>query len=78
MDGFEFVERVRANPEWHDIPIVVITAKMLTDDERARLNGRVADLYRKADSNIEEVIASLCKRLRLATRVGAASALVHG
>jgi CheY-like chemotaxis protein len=78
MDGFEFVERVRANPDWQDIPIIVITAKMLTEEERARLNGRVADLYRKADNNIEDVITSLCKRLRLTARVGAAVAPGHG
>ena len=63
MDGFEFVERYRENPDWHDIPIVVITAKTLTSEDTARLNGWVEDLYRKADHNIEQVVADLCKRL---------------
>ena len=26
MDGFEFVERLRASDEWRDIPVVVVTA----------------------------------------------------
>ena len=30
MDGFEFLVKLRAQPEWSDIPVVVITAKELT------------------------------------------------
>ena len=27
MDGFEFIEQLRTNPEWRSIPLVVVTAK---------------------------------------------------
>jgi CheY-like chemotaxis protein len=64
MDGFEFVEHYRDNPAWHDIPIVVVTAKTLTDEDRARLNGWVGNLLHKADANIEAVLADLGRRLR--------------
>jgi CheY-like chemotaxis protein len=34
MDGFEFLERVRAQDEFAELPIVVLTAKDLTAEER--------------------------------------------
>jgi signal transduction histidine kinase/CheY-like chemotaxis protein len=40
MDGFEFLERVRANPATSHVPIVVLTAKDLTDTERRLINER--------------------------------------
>jgi signal transduction histidine kinase/CheY-like chemotaxis protein len=33
MDGFEFLEHLRANAAWRDIPVVVITAKTLEQKE---------------------------------------------
>jgi CheY-like chemotaxis protein len=47
MDGFEFVTELRLNPEWHTIPIVVVTAKDLTLDERRLLNGYVERILQK-------------------------------
>jgi signal transduction histidine kinase/CheY-like chemotaxis protein len=41
MDGFAFAAEVRRHPEWRSIPIVVITAQDLTNDDRRRLNGNV-------------------------------------
>lgn len=40
MDGFEFLQRVRDIPAAADVPIVVLTAKDLTDDERKVINER--------------------------------------
>ena len=48
MDGFEFVDRVRQHPEWRSIPIVVVTAKDLSDEDRRRLNGYVETILHKA------------------------------
>ena len=39
MDGFDFITELRANPAWQDIPVVVVTAKDVSEDERRRLNG---------------------------------------
>ena len=30
MDGFDFLTELRAQPEWQQIPVIVITAKDLT------------------------------------------------
>ncbi|MDP1762187.1 MAG: response regulator, partial [Deltaproteobacteria bacterium] len=36
MDGFQFIERVRQHKNWRTIPIVVVTAKDLTKEDRLR------------------------------------------
>jgi CheY-like chemotaxis protein len=57
MDGFEFLEEMRGKPEWRDIPVVVVTAKELTDAERLRLNGGVERIILKTnrDDTLREV-----------------------
>jgi CheY-like chemotaxis protein/anti-sigma regulatory factor (Ser/Thr protein kinase) len=47
LDGFGVIERLRANPETRDLPIIVISAKELTDSESARLKESVAFVMRK-------------------------------
>ena len=40
MDGYEVTRRVKANPEWKSIPIIVVTSYALSgDEEKARLAG---------------------------------------
>jgi signal transduction histidine kinase/CheY-like chemotaxis protein len=39
MDGFEFLDELRQRPELQSIPVVVLTAKDLTEEDRLFLNG---------------------------------------
>ena len=48
MDGFEFLDEIRHHDKWHNIPVVVITARDITVEDRARLNGRVESIVQKA------------------------------
>ena len=41
VDGFAFVDALRANAPWQKIPVVVITALDLSEEDRQRLSGRV-------------------------------------
>ena len=34
MDGFEFLDEMRSRAEWREIPVLVVTAKDLTAEER--------------------------------------------
>jgi GAF domain-containing protein/DNA-binding response OmpR family regulator len=52
MDGFEFLDELRARPQWREIPVVVITAKDLTDADRNRLNGGVERIIAKTDRDV--------------------------
>ncbi len=55
MDGFEFLERVRQNPNYVDLPIVVLTAKELTDNERSYLAERTLLVLSKSAQPISKL-----------------------
>jgi CheY-like chemotaxis protein len=59
MDGFEFLVEMRSRAEWRDIPVLVVTAKDLTGEERARLNGDVARVLQKGSSELDELLQEL-------------------
>ena len=63
MDGFEFLEEMRRNAEWRGIPVVVVTARDLTDADRSRLNGGVERIIQKTDRDdmLREVRSVLIK-----------------
>jgi CheY-like chemotaxis protein len=42
VDGFEVLNSLRMKPTTRDLPVIVVTAKDLTDDDRERL-GRNAE-----------------------------------
>ncbi|MBE0434685.1 MAG: response regulator [Methylomicrobium sp.] len=51
INGFDVVEALKQSPETADIPIVVVTAKTLTAEDRAVLNGNVAAIMEKSSFN---------------------------
>ena len=59
MDGFEFIETLRRNVEWRDIPVIVLTAKGLTDEDRQRLSGQVERVLDKGSEDPEALLARL-------------------
>ena len=61
MDGFEFLDELRARSEWRDIPVVVITAKDLTEADRNRLNGGVERIIQKSER--DEMLRRLADEL---------------
>jgi CheY-like chemotaxis protein len=69
MDGFEFVAELRRRPDAGRIPIVVMTARDVSDEDRRRLNGGVERVLQKASVSREELLAVLRDILRT-TRKG--------
>ena len=47
IDGFGLVEELKLDPRTRDIPVVVVSAKDITPDERKRLNGHIQAVYQK-------------------------------
>ncbi|MBN1305954.1 MAG: pyridoxal-phosphate dependent enzyme [Anaerolineales bacterium] len=47
MDGFGLIEELRLDPRTSKIPLVVVSAKDITPEERKRLNGHIEALYQK-------------------------------
>jgi CheY-like chemotaxis protein len=61
MDAFEFLDELRSRPDWPDIPVVVITAKDLTEEDRNRLNGGVERIIQKSDR--DEMLRQLSREI---------------
>jgi len=59
MDGFEFVMEMHKLESSTDIPIVVVTAKDITEEDRRRLNGDVVGLIEKGGLDRESLLAQL-------------------
>ena len=64
MDGFAFLQKLRQNPAWASIPIVVVTGKSLLTEDRARLNGNVRSVLQKDASNPDEMLKRIVGLLR--------------
>lgn len=56
IDGFTLVERLRADLVTAAIPIVILTNKRLTLEEKERLNGKIASLARKDEFSREAFV----------------------
>jgi PAS domain S-box-containing protein len=61
MDGFEFLDELRGRPDWQGTPVVIITAKDLTDEDRNRLNGGVERIIQKSDR--DEMLRQLSREI---------------
>jgi len=67
MDGFQFLQTIRAREEWRAIPVIVITAKTLTAEDRRQLNGYVTKIVQKGMYSREELLLEVGNMLRTAT-----------
>lgn len=47
MDGFAFLHRLRQHPDWRQLPVVVVTAKTLSQAEIQYLNGGILWILQK-------------------------------
>jgi PAS domain S-box-containing protein len=56
MDGFELLAALRERADWEKIPVVVITAKDLTAEDHARLNGAVQQVVPKGERSPDELV----------------------
>jgi CheY-like chemotaxis protein len=56
MDGFQFLDEIRMREDWRSIPIIVVTAKELTEEDRQKLNGSVEKILQKGAYSREELI----------------------
>ena len=59
MDGFEFIRELRQHPQWRSLPVVVLTAKDLTLEERDWLEGQTQRIYQKGSSSKQRLIEEI-------------------
>lgn len=56
MDGFVLLERLKNDPELAHIPVVVLSGKSLTAEEKAKLEGRVESLWTKGNFKTRDLV----------------------
>lgn len=61
VDGFMFLTEFRQSEMHRDVPVVVVTAKELTDEDRVRLNGSVATIIQKSGISSSDLIANIAR-----------------
>ena len=59
MNGFDFVRELRKNKDWQEIPVVILTAKDLTVEDRQQLKGNVERVLQKGDYNREQLLGEV-------------------
>ncbi|MGC4034187.1 MAG: response regulator [Tepidisphaeraceae bacterium] len=55
LDGFAVIDHLRSNPAWSNIPLIVVTAKDLSPDERERLRDRVQAVISKGRFRLDDL-----------------------
>jgi PAS domain S-box-containing protein len=59
MDGFEFLDALRLEPAGRAIPVIVITAKVLTEADRKRLHGGVEAIVQKGGRGVDALLGEI-------------------
>jgi CheY-like chemotaxis protein len=74
MDGFDFVSELRKMEGGRNIPVVVVTAKDLTMEDRSRLEGQVRRIFQKGGFSREELMREIKLLLEMERGRGAGPA----
>ena len=59
MDGCQFAAELRKRDAWRDIPVIVITAKDLTAEDRRALSGEVQGMMQKGAFNRDDLLREM-------------------
>lgn len=70
MDGFAVLEAMRSSPALREIPVIVLSAQLLTEADMVRLNRGVTSVLSKGVFSVAETLAHLDAVLQRAPRLG--------
>jgi DNA-binding response OmpR family regulator len=59
VDGFEVIRRLKESPQNRSVPIIIVSAKTLTQAEAEYLNGNIERIISKGDLRIEELLEDI-------------------
>jgi CheY-like chemotaxis protein len=59
MNGFRFLDELRGNPSWRGVPVIVVTARELTDGDRERLRAMAQGVVTKRGNTQAEVTRAI-------------------
>ena len=64
MDGFAVLDAVRSLPQLKDVPVLIISAKDISPEDRVRLNGRIAAIIEKGPRHREDLLLEVRRMLQ--------------
>ncbi|MBM4093791.1 MAG: response regulator, partial [Planctomycetes bacterium] len=64
VDGFEFIQELRSTCKMDAVPVLVVTGKELSDEDRDKLNGRVEHVIRKGTVVWDQLQAEIDRLVR--------------
>ncbi len=59
VTGFEVIKKVRENERTKDLPVIVVTAKDLTPEDRANLSGKISSMITKSEATQQELFSEI-------------------
>ena len=59
VDGFEVLERIRERPETKELPVIIVTAKDLTQEDKDRFAGKISSILAKSDSTPQDLFKEI-------------------
>jgi len=59
VNGFDVVHALKEKPETAAIPIIILTAKVVTEEDEDKLKGHVLDITKKVDFSEEKFLAEV-------------------
>lgn len=68
MDGFTVIQELQKNKKWSQIPIIVVTAKELSKEERDFLNSSSKIILQKGSYSHQQLIAAITNQIQQITK----------
>jgi signal transduction histidine kinase/CheY-like chemotaxis protein len=59
MDGFEMIAELHKHEDWRKIPVIVVSAKELTPEDRLKLQGHVQKILQKGDRGRDDLMREI-------------------
>jgi len=62
MNAFSFIQQLARHEQWRDVPVIALTGRDLTPDERKRLEGCVEQII-NTERDAPEALLSLLRKI---------------
>lgn len=59
MNGFKVLEKIRKNAKTKDLPVIVVTAKDLTKEDKENLSGKISSIITKSDATQQDLFKEI-------------------
>ncbi len=64
LNGFGVIEKLQNNPKTINLPVIIVTAKDLTKEDKLRLNGNVISILTKDENTSQNLVKTIKRILR--------------